>query len=200
MRQLALFLALGIITTLIGTAQPAHERLGVPIFPGAELKADVARAVEAYYGPGISKGQTLQADVYISSAAFEKVYEFYGPQMDPGKWGWRRKTRALIQQTETLKFMRAQLLSERGKVKNRLPDIYRPLFGDPDLSQPQFSAKLDKLLKENKQAKIQVVEGTMTVRGSSAKSQVRITVERPYIDVEKMKLVEKTRVVMVKVT
>jgi hypothetical protein len=96
--------------------------------------------------------------------------------------------------------MRAQLFTQQGKNTNRLPDVFKPLFGDPNLSQSDFSARLDKLLKRNKRVEIQVAEGTITVRSSAANSQVRITIERPYIDVEKMKLVDKTRIVMVKVS
>lgn len=81
-----------------------------------------------------------------------------------------------------------------------MPDVYRPLFGDPNLRQSAFAAKLDKLLKENKHAKIETVEGTFMIPGDPAKSQVRVTIERPYIDVNKMKLVDKTRIVMVRVS
>jgi hypothetical protein len=177
-----------------------QEPFGIPILSGAESKPDVARAVEAYYQPGITKSQSLTAGVFETSDAFQKVYDFYGPRMDAGKWGWRKKTRPLRHYTETLKFMRTQLLAQRGKERNRLPDVFKPLFGDPDLRQPAFSARLDKLLKENKQAKIDAVEGTFTIPGDPARSQVRITVERPYIDVNRMKLVDKTRIVLVKVS
>jgi hypothetical protein len=177
-----------------------QENLGFPVFPGAESKPEVARAVEAYYQPGITKSQSLTVGVFETPAAFQKVSDFYRPRMDSGEYGWRIKTRAIVQQTETLKFMRAQLLAQQGKNTNRLPDVFRPLFGDSRLSQSDFSAKLDRLLKRNKRAEIQVAEGTMTIRGSPAKSQVRITIERPYIDIEKMKLVDKTRIVMVKVS
>jgi hypothetical protein len=177
-----------------------QDNLGLPVFPGAESKPLVARAVEAYYKPGIARTQSLTASMFETPAAFQKVSDFYRPRMDPGEYGWRIKTRALVQQTETLKFMRAQLLAQQGKNTNRLPDVFKPLFGDPQLSQSDFSAKLDQLLKRNKRSEIQVAEGTITVRGSAVKSQVRITIERPYIDVEKMKLVDKTRIVMVKVS
>lgn len=177
-----------------------RDDLGIPVFPGAESQAQVARAVEAYYRPGLGKGQSLTAGVFETAAPFQKLYEFYGPRMDSGKWGWRLKKRVLLQQAETLKFMRAQLLAERAKETKRLPEVFRPLFGDPGLGPEEFSSRLDRLRKENPQTEIRVVEGTRTLSAGTARGQVRVTIERPYIDPEKMQLVDKTRLVLVKVT
>jgi hypothetical protein len=197
-----LMLTCTLLFTVTGLAASwnIQEKFGLPIFPGAESKPEVARAVEAYYRPGISKTQNITVGVFETPVPFDKAYDFYGPRMDPGKWGWRKKARVLQHHTETLKFMRTQLLAGQGKEENRLPDVYRPLFGDPNLRQSAFAAKLDKLLKENKHAKIETVEGTLMIPGDPARSQVRVTIERPYIDLNKMKLIDKTRIVMVKVS
>jgi hypothetical protein len=184
----------------LAAGREAPEGLGAPVYPGASPQAATARAVEAYYRPGITASQTLTAGVFETPAAFQAVYDFYGPQMDAGKWGWRRKTRTLLQQAETLKFMRAQLLAQQGRTAKGLPEVFRPLFGDPDVDQQAFAERLDELWKANRQATIQVVEGTRTVAGGSGRGQVRVTVERPYIDIETMKLVDRTRVVLVKVS
>jgi hypothetical protein len=59
-----------------------QENLGLPVFPGAESKPEVARAVEAYYKPGIARTQSITASVFETPAAFQKVSDFYRPRMD----------------------------------------------------------------------------------------------------------------------
>jgi hypothetical protein len=190
------------LVTLAGLA-PAGEApdgLGKHAFPGASPQPSTARAVEAYYRPGIAPTQSLAAGVFETPAAFQTVSGFYGPQMDPGKWGWRRKIRTLLQQVETLKFMRAQLLAQQGNAARGLPEVLRPLFGDPHLDAQEFAARLDRLVKDNRQASIEVAEGTRTLANGPSQTQLRVTVERPYIDVEEVKLVDRTRLVLVRVS
>jgi hypothetical protein len=188
--------------TLAGfaAAWEAAEGLQKYAFPGASAQPATARAVEAYYRPGVAAAQSLTAGVFETPAAFQAVSEFYAPQMDPGEWGWRQKTRTLLQQVETLKFMRAQLLAGQGKAAKGLPETFRPLFGDPGLAAQEFAARLDRLVKESPQATIQVAEGTRTLADGLSGSQLRVTVERPYIDVEEVKLVDRTRLVLVRVS
>ena len=184
----------------LASAQAVVEGFGVPIFPGAKARPDVARAIEAYYTPGIEKGQTLTAGVFETSTGLDEVSDFYGPRMGEGKFGWRKKTKVLLHQTETLKFLRAQLLAQRGRKGKELTETFEPLFGDLDLSQEEFEKKVDKLLAKNRDARVQIVEGSRTIAGDPARSQVRISVERPYIDLKRMKLVDKTRILLVKVS
>lgn len=189
--------AILLIASWLLAVKEIEESFGVRILPEAESKPEVARAVEAYYRPGITD-KILMVGVFETPGEFQKVYDFYGAQMDAGKWSWRRKPRVLLQQIETLKFMRSQLLAQQKQ--KSLPDVFKPFFGDPGLAENEFNQKLDELLKKNKDTKIEVVEGTCTIAGEPTRSQVRITAERPYIDLEKMTVVDKTRVILVKVS
>ncbi len=42
-------------------------------------------------------------------------------------------------------------------------------------------------------------KGTRTIPGDPARGRVRVTIERPYLDADKMQMVEKTRIVVVTV-
>jgi hypothetical protein len=66
---------------LRGNRKPARESR-TACFPGAESKPEVARAVEAYYKPGIARTQSITASVFETPAAFQKVSDFYRPRMD----------------------------------------------------------------------------------------------------------------------
>jgi len=187
------------LVTLAGfaAASAAPEGLGKYAFPGSSPRPASARAVEAYYQPGIDATQSLAAGVFETPAAFKTVSAFYGPQMDAGRWGWREKTQVLLQQVETLKFMRAQVLARPESAAPRLPEVLRAFFGDPDLEPPEFAARLDRLVKDHPEVTIQVAEGTRTLADGASRSQLRVTVERPYLDLEQMKLVDRTRLVLV---
>jgi hypothetical protein len=194
-------LALALLLCAIGfvAAQAGDESFGVPIFPGAEPNPELARALEAYYGRHVAANQRLVAAVFETPASFQEVHDFYGPRMEKGKWGWRKKERILMHQTETLKFYRAQLIAREGE-HGKLPHVLAPLIGDVEQSQEAFEKKLQSLLEENEDAKIQIVEGTRRIQGDPSGSVVRITVERPYIDLERMRVVDKTRILLVKVS
>lgn len=173
--------------------------MGVPIFPGGQSRPEVARAVQAYYRPGIARTETLTASVYETPAPFQKVFEFYAPLMDTGRWGWRRRVRTVLQQTETLKFLRSQLQAKQTKETYRLQDL-KPLLGDLGVHPGEFSRRLDTLVRENWWVKIQVAEGTQTISGDPARSRLRVMIERPYLDADKMLLVDNTRVILIKVS
>jgi hypothetical protein len=176
----------------------AREGVGVELFPGAESQPRVARAVEAYYRPHITGLQALSATVLVTPADFGSVSGFYAPRMDSGKWGWRKKTYSVLHQIQTLKFMRSELAKRERTPGTTIPVVFQPLFGDTSWSPTQFSSRLDALVVQHKEAKIEIAEGTRTFDRDSG-SQVRVTIERPFIDVEAMTLVAKTRIVLVTV-
>lgn len=172
--------------------------LGIEIYPGAEGRPAVARAVEAYYRSGLSASQSLRAAVFETPADFAKVSEFYSRQMDDGKWGWRTKRRVLRQHTETLSFMRAQLLQARSQ-ESGLAQTFKPLFGDLSMSQDEFRRRLARLHEAHKDVTIHVAEGTRTIRAERGTPQIRVTVERPYVDLDTMTIVDNTRFILVEV-
>lgn len=197
MRKLTITLTLACLCSVLLFAGGARTDFGVPIYPGAKSQPAVAKAVEAYYKPGVSNNQQLVAGVFESPASFEELYNYYGPRMDQGKFGWRKKTRLTIQMTETLKFMRAELLAAQGGDR-KLPAVFRSFFGDPSLSEEQFNQRLDQLKERHKDVRFRIVEGTRRIRGANA--SVKITIERPYLDLQKMRVIDKSRIVLVKVT
>lgn len=176
------------------------EGFGVAAFPSAIFQPEIARAMEDYYRPGIRSNQAIQVAVLVTTTEFQQVYDFYAPRAAVGKWGWRRKEKSLLQLTETLKFNRAQFISQQPRGSRGIPEKFTTLFGDPALSQEQFNQKLDRLVKENKDAKLNMVEGSRRIAGDPANSQLRILVERPYIDVVNWRLTDKTRIVLIKVS
>ncbi len=181
-----------------GPGSVEQASYGVPVFPGAEPRPDVARAVEAYYAPAAGEQHAL-IGVFDTPAEFEDIYEFYGRRMDPGKRGWRRKSHPLEHQTRTLGQFRSQLVAQSG-LEGALPVVLEPLFGDPEWSQEEFDARLQKLAAENPGAEIEFAEGVRRISGDPDGSVVRITVSRPYIDPESMALVPETRIVLMKIT
>ncbi len=188
--------------------QEADMSYGVPVFPDAEPMPEVAAAVEAFYRPGVPHDQRIETAVFETPAEFEEVYQFYGPRMEPGKWGWRRKSYALQHQTQTLRFMRANMVNgevERGEAaESEAPataeslEPLEPLFGESELSTEEFDARLGRLNEKYPEAKIEIAEGSRPIDGVDG--QVRITIERPYLDLGRMELVDRTRIVLVKVT
>ena len=189
-------LVCGGLLAVAGDAAGVGESPGLPIFPGATARPALARAVEAYYRSGLEPGRELAAAVYETAASFERVYAFYGPQMDPGTWGWRRQAQPLEAHAAALRFMRARARASNG---GRLPPVLRPLFGDPALDDEAFAARLERLVRRHRQAKVDIVEGTRTSRDGPTPAQVRLTVERPYLDLERLRLVDRTRLVVVRV-
>jgi hypothetical protein len=180
-------------------AQSSSPNFGVPLFPGAVPRPEAARAVEAYYAAALAPGQRLVAGIFETSAPFQEVFDFYDPHLAPGKLGWRKKNLVLQHQTETLKAFRAQIIAGPGKGRG-LPVVFEPLFGDSALSQRQFESKLDRLLKQNPQAEIQLAEGGAPIPGDPQKGIVRVFVDRPYIDMQRMKLVDRTRILLITVS
>lgn len=181
-------------THTLEAPSPAVSIPGVAVFPGAEARPAVAEAVAAYYRGGLPEGKTIDVAVYVTDAPFEEVYAFYGPRMDAGKWGWRTKTYPLEHHVRTLKFMRAGALRQGGQ---DLPADLAPFWGDPASPAAEFDAALDRLLAENSGTSIQVVEGTRGIAGDPAGGEVRITVEQPYVDLNRMEIVDRTRIVLV---
>jgi hypothetical protein len=173
-------------------AGEAPEAWGVPPFPGAEPRPDVAAAIGAYYEPGIG-GPGFAVAVYETDATFDEVHDFYGPRMEAGKWGWRRKSLALEHQTRTLTFLRDRLVAERGE-DGRLPAVFAPLLGDPDLDGEEVAARLAALAARHPDASVQVVEGVRPIDGDRAGADVRVLVERPYVDLTGFRLVDRTRI------
>lgn len=78
-----------------------------------------------------------------------------------------------------------------------LPADLAPFWGDPASPAAEFDAALDRLLAENSGTSIQVVEGTRGIAGDPAGGEVRITVEQPYVDLNRMEIVDRTRIVLV---
>lgn len=171
------------------------ERFGVPVFPGARAQPSVARAVEVYYRQAIQPGQTLQAGVFVTDADLEQVAEFYGPRMDPGKWGWRRKAVPLVPFTRSLHLLRASVEEQPGG--GAVPEILRPLLGAP--SAKDFERDLERLGKRHPDAVIRMVEGHRSLGAGPDGGELRIVVERPYLDLERGRLVDRTRIQMVRV-
>lgn len=172
---------------------------GVPVYPQAEPLPEIARAVQAFYRPGTARDQVIETAVYVTPAPFEEVYRFYGPKMEPGKWGWRRKSYALEHQTKTLRFMRLNLADGETDGAAALEPL-EPILGDADLSPVEFDARLEGLNEAYPDAEIEIAEGSRRIEGDPAGGQVRITIERPYIDLQRMRLIDKTRIVLVKVS
>ncbi|HXH04983.1 MAG TPA: hypothetical protein VNI83_00170 [Vicinamibacterales bacterium] len=191
--------ALALTGSLAAAAAVAGEEAGLPVFPGATARPEVARAVEAYYRAGVGSDRDLSAVVYETSAPFDRVYAFYGPKMDEGKWGWRRRRQPLEAHAAALRFMRARLLASSG-AQGRLPSVFRPLFGDPALDEAEFAARLERLVRRFSGVQVEIGEGTRTMREGPARGQVRLTIERPYVDLERMRLVDRTRLVVVRVS
>jgi len=48
-------------------------------------------------------------------------------------------------------------------------------------------------------ARFEIVEGVRPIRGDPANSQVRVMVERPYLDLDGMQLIDRTRIQLIKV-
>ncbi len=178
--------------------QEADMSYGVPVYPDAEPMPEVARAVEAYYRPGVPHDRRIETEAFVTPAAFEEVYRFYGPRMEPGKWGWRRKSYALEHQTQTLRFMRANL-DDDGSDGGAPIDALEPLFGEAGLTATEFEARLAALNEKYPDAEIEIAEGSRQLDGEVA-ATVRITIERPYLDLNRLQLVDRTRIVMVKVS
>lgn len=181
----------------LAAAQTYDESFGVTIFPGAEPQPEVARAIETYYTPALANGRRLAVGVFVTSVDFDQVRDFYTPRMEKGKRGWRQKTRALLHHTKTLEFLRAQELIKLGEGKE-LPAALRPLFGDPKLTQAEFESRLRQLLDENEGAEIRTVEGLRQISGDPEGGEVRVTIERPFMDLEELKLVDRTRIILIK--
>lgn len=174
------------------------ESFGLPIYPGSTARPEFARAVEVYYQPGLTENQRLIAGVFETPDAFQEVVDFYTPRMPEGKRGWRTKKRVLEHQALTLKYYRAELLARQGDGK-QVPAVLAPFMGDPELSQEEFAKELQDFIAKNEEAVIQIAEGSRRVQGDPANSLARITVERPYIDLERMELVDRTRILLVKI-
>ena len=175
--------------------QETELTYGMRVYPDAEPLPEVSRAVEAFYRPGMPPGADIEAAVFQTPASFEEVYRFYGVRMDPGKWGWRRKSYILRHQTQTLRFMRAGFTADDAVTLEQL----EPLFGDVELTAAEFAERLGRLNAEHPEAQIEVAEGTREVAGDPAGAQIRITIEHPYIEPRRMELVDRTRIVLVKV-
>ncbi len=186
-------------TQQASAAQDGGEGFGVPVFPGAEPRPEVARAVEAFNAPGVGKGQRVATAVFETPAPFQEVYDFYAPRMEPGRVGWRKKTHGLDHQAASLKLMRERLLA--GQEEGRpLPEVFEPLFGDPELSQEEFEQKLQKLQEQNTDAEVEFAEGVRRIAGDPEQSLVRVVVSHPYLDLERMELVDRTRILLIKIT
>jgi hypothetical protein len=179
--------------------QEGAKEFGVPVYPGAKSMSKTARAIEAYYRPSLQAGETIEAAVFETPASFQEVYDFYGPMMLSGKFGWRKKEHGTRHQIEGVKMFRRQLVARSEAKNGKLPEALEPLFGDSDLSQDEFEARAEKFVGDNPDAVIKIVEGSRLVEGAPAGSQVRITVESPYIDLGRMKIVNRTRIQFVKV-
>ncbi len=165
---------------------------GVQVFPGAEARPEVAAAVQAYYAPGLAADGFAVA-VYETDASFDEVHDFYGPRMEGGKWGWRRKELALEHQTRTLAFLRQRLVAERGE-DGRLPAVFAPLLGDPDLDDEEMAARLAALAARHPDVHVEIVEGVRPIAGDPRHTDVRVVVERPYLDLTGFRLVDRTRI------
>lgn len=165
---------------------------GVRLYPGAEPRPEVAAAVRAYYLPSVD-GAGFAVAVYETDASFDEVHDFYGPRMERGKWGWRRKSLPLAHQTQTLAFLRQRLVAERGE-NGRLPSVYAPLFGDPALGDDEVGARLARLAESRPGAKVEIVEGVRPIAGDPQGADVRVIVERPYVDLATFRLVDRTRI------
>ena len=181
---------------------------GVPVYPDAQPMPEVAAAVEAFYRPGVPHDQRIETAVFETPAEFEEVYRFYGPRMEPGKWGWRRKSYGLEHQTQTLRFMRANMTNgnqplEAGPTDGAIDparlEPLEPLLGEAELSPAEFDARLAQLNEKYPDATIEVAEGSRPIQGMGG-GQVRITIERPYLDLERLELVDRTRIILVKVS
>jgi hypothetical protein len=188
--------------------QEADMSYGVPVYPDAESMPEIAAAVEAFYRPGVPHDQRIETAVFETSAEFEEVYRFYGPRMEPGKWGWRRKSYGLEHQTQTLRFMRANMTNgnqplEAGPTDDAVDparlEPLEPLFGEAELSPAEFDALLVQLNEKYPGATIEVAEGSRPIESIEG-GQVRITIERPYLDLRRMELVDRTRIILVKVS
>ena len=189
-------------------SQETEMHNGVPVYPDAQPMPDVAAAVEAFYRPGVPHDQRIETAVYDTPADFEEVYQFYGPRMEPGKWGWRRKSYALEHQTQTLRFMRANMANGGPSIEAEAgddpPDLARleplePIFGEAGLTAAEFDARLAELNGKYPDSTIEIAEGSRSVDGDE-NAQVRITIERPYIDLRRGELVDRTRIILVKVS
>ena len=183
-------------------------RYGVPVYPEAQPMPEVAAAVEAFYSPGVPHDQLIETAVFETPAEFEEVYQFYGPRMEPGKWGWRRKSYPLEHQTQTLRFMRANMTNGGQSIEPEPngdgPDPARleplePIFGEAELTPAEFEAQLVELNEKYPDASIEIAEGSRSV-DETRDAQVRITIERPYLDLRQMQLVDRTRIILVKVS
>lgn len=191
-------LALVLASAPSAGGQEAEMSYGVPVYPDAEPIPNVAQAVESYYRPGVPHDQRIETAVFVTPAAFEEVYRFYGPRMEPGKWGWRRKSYALEHQTQTLRFMRADLANDSSDGGPPL-EVLEPLFGEADWTASEFEARLAALNQKHPDAEIEIAEGSRRLEDDSG-ATVRLTIERPYVDLGRMQLVDRTRIVIVKVS
>jgi hypothetical protein len=187
---------------------------GIRIYPGAKPRPDVAAAVEAYYRPELRDGQRIDAAVFVTTDPFQTVHDYYGPHMEPGKWGWRKKSYPVRHQTLTLAFMRARLaerangdeeaatrlaMATTEKINPPYPGELEPFFGEAEVPQEEFESSLEELAQAHSDAEIRIVEGVRRVQGDPDGGMVRIVVERPYIDVARMELVDQTRITLIKV-
>ncbi|MFN2432382.1 MAG: hypothetical protein ABR599_06120 [Gemmatimonadota bacterium] len=177
-------------------AQQDPEVSGVPVFPDAEARPEVARAVEAYYGAA-GGGQGIVAAVYDTEQDFDRVADFYAPGTDEGKWGWRVKKRPLLHQLRTLEFYRAQRTTAESSAGSL--EALEPLLGDADLSREEFAEEVRRLLERNREATVRIVEGSRRIKGDPDRSLLRIVVERPYVDLQRMELVDRTRILLLKI-
>lgn len=182
-----------------GPPASAEEAEGAFVYPGATDRPATAEALRAYYGELAQAKGLTRVDVYVTDAPFEEVARFYGERMRGNKWHWSREEYELRHQAQTLAFYRSGALGEsRGggasDTGSGFPEVLAPILGDPDLSEDAFAAKLDSLVRTHPDAEIEVGEGSRGIGGAPTSSRLRVMVESPFLDPESMRLVDSTRI------
>lgn len=198
----ALLLAFGPTTAAAQDAEPpgsAGEAGGAFAYPGATEQPATAEALRAYYGELARAKDLTRVDVYVTDAPFEEVARFYGERMRGNKWHWSHEEYELRHQAETLAFYRSGALgASRGDgasdAGSGFPEVLSPILGDPALSEDAFAAKLDSLVRTHPGAEIEVGEGSRGIGDAPTSSGLRVMVESPYLDPESMRLVDSTRI------
>lgn len=182
-----------------GRTEVAADSVPLAAYPGAEPRPRTARALRSYYVGLAGVKDLTEIVVLVTGAPFDEVARFYGERMKGNKWNWNREEYALRHQAQTLRFYRTGVVSgsasgSRAAGAAGFSADLAPILGDPDLPNDVFAARLDSLVRAHVEAEIQVGEGSRRMGSSADAARVRVMIEHPFIDPESMRLVDSTRI------